>query len=324
LPPYPYREDEVRYKNQRADLKLAGTFTIPEGEGPFPAALLIAGSGGSDRNESGNGHRPFLVLADWLTRRGIAVLRVDKRGVGDSEGRLIDATTTDLATDAEEAIRYLRTRSEVDAGRIGMVGHSEGGLIACMVAGRNPEVAFIILLAAPGIPGWEIAGQQARIRAEIYGLDPKRQEQRNLDVRAILRDEIDETVLHRKLEQEFSDVPEPQRSEVVKTLLLPWFRHFAGLNPADFIKRLKCPVLALNGEKDVSVESKSNLAAIRKALTTGGNPHFEALELPGLNHVFQTCTTGLEAEYGQIEETIAPAALEKIAQWIGQCVERGR
>lgn len=324
ISPYPYREEEVKYRNQRADLELAGTFTIPEGDGPFPAVLLIAGSGALDRNESMNGHRPFLVLADWLTRRGTAVLRVDKRGVGESDGELIDATTTDFATDAEEALRYLGTRSEVDAGRIGMVGHSEGGLIACMVAARNRDVAFVVLLAAPGVSGWELAGQQARLSAEIYGLDPNRPEERNIEVRALLRDEKDESVLRRKLQQKFSDIPELQRSEVIKTLMLPWHRHFAGLNPADYIERLKCPVLGLNGERDVSVESKSNLAAIRQALKYGGNQNFEAIELPGLNHLFQTCTTGLEAEYGQIEETFAPVALEKTAQWIGQCIDQGR
>ena len=280
-PPYPYREEEIEYKNDRADLELAGTLTIPEGAGPFPAVLLIAGSGTLDRDESMNGHRPFLVLADWLTRRGTVVLRVDKRGVGGSEGNLIDATTTDLATDAEAGLAYLETRAEVAAGKVGVVGHSEGGLIACMLAPRNPAVAFIILMAAPGVPGWELAGQQARRNAEIHGLDPKREEQRNLEVRALLRSEKDETVLRRKLHQRFSDLPESHRREVIETLVRPWHRHFAGLNPADYLERVKCPVLALNGEKDVSVESKSNLAAIRQALTSGRNHNFEAIELPG-------------------------------------------
>jgi pimeloyl-ACP methyl ester carboxylesterase len=320
-PPYSYREEEVQYKNRQADLELAGTFTIPVGAGPFPAVLLIAGSGALDRDESMNGHRPFLVLADWLTRRGIAVLRVDKRGVGDSGGKLIDATTTDLATDAEAALEYLGRRPEVNGGSIGIVGHSEGGLIACMVAARNQAAAFIVLMAAPGVPGWELAGQQARRSAEIHGLDPKRAEERSLQVRVLLRNEKDDSVLSFKLQRAFSDVPEPQRSETVKILSLPWHRHFVSLNPADYIKRLKCPVLALNGEKDISVESSSNLGMIRQALIAGSNPNFEVIELSGLNHLFQTCTTGLETEYGQIEETLAPAVLETIAGWIRKCVQ---
>jgi len=318
--PYPYREEEVEFTNERADLELAGTLTIPEGDGPFAAVLLIAGSGALDRDESMNGHRPFLVLADRLTRSGLAVLRVDKRGVGESEGELRVATTTDLAMDAEAAFTYLETRAEVDSSRIGMVGHSEGGLIACMLAARNRAVAFLVLMAAPGVPGWELGGQQARHSAETHGVDGERAEQRSLEIMALLRDEKDEAVLQRKLHQKFPDIPEPHRSEAVKTMLLPWHRHFAGLNPADHIERVQCPVLALNGAMDVSVEPKSNLAAIRQALTSGGNRNFEAIELPGLNHLFQTCTTGMETEYGQIEETLSPLVLDKMAEWIAKCV----
>jgi uncharacterized protein len=166
---------------------------------------------------------------------------VDKRGVGESDGDLRNATTTDLAKDAEAGLAYVATRAEVDAGRIGMVGHSEGGLIACMLAARNRGVAFIVLMAAPGVPGWELAGQQARRSAEIHGVDPEGAEQRNIEVRALLRDEKDEAVLRRKLHQRFSDIPEPHRSEAIKTLTLPWHRHFADLNPADYLGRVNCP-----------------------------------------------------------------------------------
>ncbi|SPE39804.1 conserved hypothetical protein [Candidatus Sulfopaludibacter sp. SbA3] len=316
VPPYPYGEEEVRYRNERAGCELAGTFTIPEGDGPFPAVLLIAGSGALDRDERMNRHRPFLVLADYLTRRGIAVLRADKRGVGESGGDHITATTTDFAMDAEAGVAFLETRGEVDRHRIGVLGHSEGGEIACMLAARNSTLAFIVLMAAPGVPGWILAGQQARRTAELHGLDPEAAAQHNMEVAVLLRDEKDDAILRRKLEQKLSGVAEPQRSARIQYLTLPWQREAVGMNPAEHLARVKCRVLALNGEKDVTVDAKSNLAGIREALESGGNSHFHIAELPGLNHLFQTCTTGSDTEYGQVEETLAPAAMELVAEWI--------
>lgn len=320
--PYPYGEEEVRYRNQRADLELAGTLTIPEGEGRFPAVLLIAGSGDLDRDESMSGHRPFLVLADYLTRRGIAVLRADKRGVGESGGEQASATTTDFAMDAEAGVAYLEGHRAVDRNKIGLVGHSEGGLVACMLAARNPDLAFVILLAAPGVPGWELAEQQARRRAEIHGGSAENAVEagrENAEVAALLRDEKDEATLRRKLEQKFSHLDEARRAEMIRYLTLPWQREMVRMNPADYLSRVKCPVLALNGERDVTVECQSNLRAIRQALESGGNRHFEAREQPGLNHLFQSCTTGAETEYWQIEETLSPLALEQMAEWIHRC-----
>ena len=320
LPPYPYRESEVAYRNESAGVALSGTLTLPEGEGPFPAVLLIAGSGAQDRDETMYGHRPFLVLADWLTRHGIAVLRTDKRGVGESGGDYSTATTADFATDGEAGVTYLETHPEVDRGKIGLVGHSEGGLIACMLAARNRNVAFIVLMAAPGVTGWELAGRQARRSAELHGFNREEAEQRNKDVAALLLNEKDEAILRHKLAQMFSHLAEPQRSATVESLALPWQRHMVGVNPADYLERVKCPVLALNGENDVTVEPTSNLAAIRQALDSGGNGNFEVTELPGLNHLFQTCATSSGTEYGQIEETLSPATLEKMVEWIGRRV----
>jgi uncharacterized protein len=186
-PPYPYREFEVEYQKDHAGPVLAGTLNVPDGEGPFPAVLLIAGSGQLDRDETMYGHRPFLVLADWLTRHGIAVLRADKRGIGESGGDYMKATTSDFAEDADAGVAYLKERHEVDSARIGLIGHSEGGEIACMLASRNSDVAFIVLMAAPGLSGWELAGQQARRAAEMHGLDPDEAERRNKDLASLIR-----------------------------------------------------------------------------------------------------------------------------------------
>jgi pimeloyl-ACP methyl ester carboxylesterase len=310
--PYPYRISDAVV----AGFPLRGTLTVPEGEGPFPAVLLIAGSGQLDRDESMHGHRPFLVLADHLTRHGVAVLRMDKRGVGESGGSFREATTADFAADAEAAVAYLAARPEIDRGRIGLIGHSEGGLIASMVAARTRDVAFVILLAAPGVSGWELAVQQARRSAEILGLNAEEYVRRQRDVVAVLRNAPDEAALRRGVETIFADLAEPQRSAVVKQLALPWQRHLIGLDPADYLTKVQCPVLAVNGEHDVTVEPKSNLEAIRNALASSGNRDFEILELPALNHLFQTCESSSGMEYGQIEETLAPAAMETIVEWI--------
>lgn len=320
-PPFPYREEEVRYRNHRANCELAATLTIPEGGGPFPAVLLISGSGEHDRDGSMAGHRPFLVLADFLTRRGVAVLRSDDRGVGESGGEFHQSTTSDFATDAEAAVDFLRGRTGIDARRIGLIGHSEGALIAAMVAARDQGIAFIIMLAGPGLPGWVLAGQQARRQAELSGSNAQEAGRLNEDLVAILRSETDLPKLRRKLDQRLAHLPESQRAPVVDYCCHPWQRHFVTLTPADFLRRVTCPVLALTGEKDVLVEPKSNLAAIREAVEAGGNRNFEVAEMAGLNHLFQTCDTGSATEYGQIEETLSPVLLDKVAQWIAA---RGR
>jgi pimeloyl-ACP methyl ester carboxylesterase len=314
--PFPYREREAGYRSHTGGVDLRGTLTLPEGDGPFPAVLLLAGSGALDRDETMNGHRPLLVLADYLTRRGIAVLRADKRGVGESGGELAQATIEDFTADAEAGFAFLTAQPEVDRGRIGLAGHSEGGLVASMAAARNRDVAFLVLMAAPGVSSWDLAGQQARRAAEIHGHDPDEADRRNRDVSALLRNEKDDATLRRKLDQMYAHRAEPERNATIESLMLPWQRHAAGLNPADYLSKVTCPVLALNGEHDILVEPRSNLAAIRQALESAANREFELVELPGLNHMFQTCEGSSGTEYGQIEETLSPVVLEKIAEWI--------
>jgi uncharacterized protein len=319
--PYPYREEEVSYPNKQAQgVMLAGTLTIPQGKGPFRSVLLIPGSGPHDRDETLFGHKPFLVLADYLTRKGILVLRVDDRGVGKSTGTLASATTADLATDAEASVAYLKTRPEVDLQKIGLIGHSEGGLIAPMVAAQEADVAFIVLMAGPGVPGDEILVEQTLLVSEAKGASQEAAQKNAALEREILtmvKRETDNPALEKDLREKLTGkIPEAQISAQVQVLTSPWVRYFIAYDPAIALRKVKCPVLAINGEKDVQVSPQQNLPAIRKALEEGGNQQSEVSELPGLNHLFQTSKTGAVSEYGEIEETISPVAMEKIASWI--------
>jgi len=318
--PYPYREEQVTFENKAAGITLAGTLTIPQGKGPFPAVALIVGSGPHDRDESLLGHKPFLVLSDYLTRKGIVVLRYDKRGVAKSGGNSATATTADFATDAEAAVEYLKSRAEADAHKIGLVGHSEGGVIAPMVAARNPDVAFIVMMAGSGVRGDELLAEQGLLISEAMGVSPEKAKEGAAEQREILamvRQEKDDKELDRMLRAKLANkVPEAQLGAQIHEITSPWFRYFLSYGPAPTLEKVKCPVLAINGEKDLQVPPKQNLPAIRKALEAGGNKNFEIDELPGLNHLFQTAKTGAPSEYADIEETMSPVALEKIANWI--------
>jgi hypothetical protein len=319
--PYPYREEDVTYANKAAGDTLAATLTIPPGKGPFPAVLLIVGSGPHDRDETLMGHKPFLVLSDYLTRKGIAVLRADKRGVGKSTGDCAAATTADFASDAEAGVAYLKTRSEIDPHRIGLIGHSEGGIVAPMATVADPDVAFIVMMAGSGVPGDQIIVEQARLIELAGGASKEKADEdaaKERDVLAIVVKEKDQALLENDLGIKLiaDGTPEAQVGTQVKALTSPWFRFFLTYDPATALRKVTCPVLAINGEKDLQVPPALNLPAIRKALEDGGNKHFEVDELPGLNHLFQTAKTGAPSEYGEIEETISPVALDKIASWI--------
>ena len=318
--PYPYREEEVTYANKAAGNTLAGTLTIPPGKGPFPAVLLISGSGPNDRDETVFGHKPFLVLSDYLTRKGIVVLRVDKRGVGKSTGDLAHATTADFATDAEAGVQYLKTRAEADPRRIGLIGHSEGGTVAPMLAAGDPGVRFIVLMAGPGVPGDQIIVEQGRLIEEAAGATKEKAAQdadKQRELFALVEKEKDGAILDKELRANLAGrVPDAQIDMAIQQVTSPWMRYTLTYDPATALRKVACPVLALNGEKDLQVSAAQNLPAIKKALEEGGNKQIEIDEMPGLNHLFQTAKTGSPTEYAQIEETISPVALDKVASWI--------
>jgi pimeloyl-ACP methyl ester carboxylesterase len=333
-PPFPYRSEEVSYDNAAAKVKLAGTLLIPAGAGPFPAALLITGSGPQDRDETLLGHKPFLVLADALARRGIAVLRVDDRGVGSSTGTFDTATSADFATDAQAGIAYLHGRKELDGRHIGVIGHSEGGLIGPMLAARSTDVAFVVMLAGPGVPGADILIAQQDLIARAGGdTDEAALKRRRDDARRLfdlIRREKNPAVLDKKAhalvaaslakataaEKKQMGDPAAAGNALLTRVLTPWFRYFLDYDPRSTLAKVHCPVLALNGDKDLQVPSKDNLPAVAAALKAGGNPDVTTRELPGLNHLFQTAKTGAPSEYSAIDETMSPTVLTILGDWI--------
>jgi pimeloyl-ACP methyl ester carboxylesterase len=338
--PYPYNEEDVEYKNTEAAITLAGTLTTPRKGGPFPAVLLITGSGTQDRNEQIFNHRPFLVLADYLTRRGIAVLRVDDRGIGGSTGSPVTATTRDFAGDALAGVQYLKSRKEVNPAKIGLIGHSEGGIIAPMVAAESRDIAFIVLMAGTALPGKVIINRQlvaiGRARGESEASTAKflRLNERLLDLAAVEPDSaalmksanaLLDSVLGTLTGQE-KDQFEPtlkQSKMQLRNLVAPWTRFFLTYDPRPTLSRVTCPVLAINGENDRQVLPDENLPLIEKALRSGGNSHVTVKKLPGLNHLFQTSETGSPNEYASIEETFSPKALSLIGEWIQAQVGMG-
>jgi uncharacterized protein len=340
-PPFPYKVEELKYKNEQAGITLAGTLTVPEGRGPYPAVILISGSGAQDRDETIFEHKPFLVLADTLTRRGIAVLRVDDRGVGGSGGSVPKSTSDDFAGDVLAGIAVLKARPDIDGRKIGLMGHSEGGIIAPMVAARSSDVAFIVMLAGTGFPGAEISVMQGRLIAKVMGASEKDlDKQKDLQQRlfGIMKTETDpkkaRTAMREALKELLSEATPEERKAAgdveafaeneIKKIESPWFRFFLTFDPRPTLEKVHCPVLALNGEKDLQVPPKEDLAEIAKALKKGGNTRVTTKELPGLNHLFQTCKTGAISEYSAIEETIAPAALKVIGDWVSQIVGGNR
>ncbi len=331
--PLPYPEEEVEFENTEAGITLAGTLTMPEEEGPFPAVVLISGSGQQDRDETLLGHKPFFVLADHLTRNGIAVLRYDDRGTGESGGVYGTATTSDFAVDTRTAFDYLKTRKEINGAMTGLIGHSEGGIIAAMVAAESNEIDFIIMLAGPGLKGSEILLTQNLALLEMQGASPDviktRKEQLEQEYRILAegrdREETREMIIsvstpfiERYSAEEietfgFSEDAVKKRAEMLTGTWL-WF--FMEYDPASALRTVKCPVLAMIGSLDIQVDPGRNLPAIESALREAGNEDFRTVEMTGLNHLFQTAETGSPVEYARIEETMSPVALEMVSGWI--------
>jgi fermentation-respiration switch protein FrsA (DUF1100 family) len=324
-----YASSVVTFANDKAGVRLEGVLTVPPGNGPFPAVVLVQGSGPLDRDETILEHKPFLVLADHLSRHGIAVLRYDKRGVGKSSGEYASATTFDFAGDADAALRFLRGRAEVDTHHIGIIGHSEGGLIAPLLASHDPAIAYIVMLAGPGVRGELLLAEQFASRSRLNGAPGAvvAQEQAlNKAMFAILASEPDAATARAKATQLIAaaqrngTLPPGMNESLVATFSTPWFLTFLRLEPVPVLQAVRQPVLALNGSLDYQVPAAMDLPPIRAALKD--NPHATVIELPKLNHLFQTATTGGSAEYATIEESIAPVVLETVSDWIHATVRQ--
>ena len=327
--PLPYRTREVEISSVPG-VRLSGTLSLPEGPGPFPAVVLVSGSGAQDRDEALMGHRPFLVLSDHLVRRGIATLRYDDRGVGRSTGRFDGSTTADFADDAEAALRFVRGTPGVARDRVGIVGHSEGAMIGPMLAARSRDVAFVVLLAGPGVRGDSLLLLQTRALLAAAGAPAdvvKRTVLANRRIYAAIMADTDSAETMRRVRAAEADylAATPASSSAAaesalrsgrSRLLDPWTRFFLRYDPAPPLRGTRVPVLALNGTLDLQVPHATNLRAIAAALEAGGNRDYETVALPGLNHLFQTARTGAVSEYATIEETMAPAMLARVAEWI--------
>ncbi len=332
--PYPYLSEEVVFNNENAEnIKLSGTLTIPTNAENPPVAILITGSGPQNRNQELLGHKPFLVLSDDLTRKGIAVLRYDDRGTAQSEGRYEKATTFDFASDVESAVAYLKTRNDVvDIDKIGLIGHSEGGLIAPIVASKNKEIAFCVLLAAPGISGKQILMTQTRKAMELGGVSPEDieiNEQFSSQIYEICADyqgeESKEEIIaiFTEMKNSSSEMLKTQLTEEViqqqvRLITSPWMRTFIQIEPKEYLSKVNCPVLAINGEKDFQVVPEVNLEGIKNALKSNNNTDVTINEVKDLNHLFQTSETGSFTEYASNEETLSPIVLEIISDWINE------
>jgi pimeloyl-ACP methyl ester carboxylesterase len=335
-PPFPYHTAEVTVPSV-GQVRLAGTVLMPEGEGPFPAVVLVTGSGPQDRDEALMSHRPFLVIADYLARHGIASLRYDDRGFAKSTGSFVTATSADFAADAEAALRFLQHVPGIARDRVGILGHSEGGLIGPMIAARTHDVAFLVLMAGPGMPGDSLNLLQLRRLMQTTGAPTARidamvdNNRRMLRAVAGARDSADAVARVMAVKQEIlAALPEDQRAaaasrfeRAIPQLVAPWMRYFLTYDPRVALRNVHVPVLALGGTLDLQVPARENLSGIDTALKAAGNTDYRVVALPNLNHLFQTATTGSPAEYAQIEETVAPAALELIASWINQRFGQG-
>ena len=332
-PPFPYRIEDVTI-DSKPGVRLSATITLPAGRGPFPAAVLVCGSGPHDRNGGGGAWKPFLVIADYFARRGIATIRYDKRGVARSTGNYASSTSLDFADDAEAAVRFLATRRDVDQTHIGILGHSEGGMIAPIIAVRSPSVAFVVLLAAPGLPGDTLMLRQVAIRDTAAGKDPESDpdllENRRLyaALRAA-RDSTDAALRLNSVEAEVTAAMPERAREAARQrldrkraiLITPFWRFFSLYDPRPTLRALRKPVLAVTGTLDVQAPAKENLPEIAAALKAAGNRDFSVVEMAGLNHLFQTSAGVAPADYDKIDEIVAPRALSVITNWIRMHVE---
>ena len=328
-PPFPYQSADITFRNEKANVTLAGTYTVPADKGPFAAVVLLTGSGPEDRNSTVFGHQPFAVLADYLTRQGVAVLRFDDRGVGQSGGTLAGTTSADYTADAQAALAWLRAQPGIRKNQVGLLGHSQGGTAAIGAATQPAGPDFLVLLAAPGLAGDELIVQQSLALARLQTSDAAQlaavgQQQRRMT--QIIQATPDNAQARTQLSALYNPTNAPglaaQLAPQLAAAVSPDYRALLADRPAQTLAQVRCPVLALGGSKDVQVPATRNLAATATALKAGGNRDVTVKEMFGLNHLFQTAATGGPAEYGSIEETLAPAVLQLIGEWLGQHTQK--
>ena len=346
-PPFNYASEEVTYFNTDKSIQFGATITYPfsNSNTKFPAVILITGSGKQDRDETIFDHKPFAVIADYFTRKGIVVIRVDDRGTGKTNGNYNTSTTADFAKDVEAGIIYLKTLKQVDTNNIGLIGHSEGGIIAPMLAGNRRDIKFIVMLAGPAVKIVDLMQQQAMDVISTSGVSKPAVEQygqlyKNM-VTAILK-EKDTTIARENANAVFTYWQQKNSSDIVKAttgvtddksrdefvklfvgqLQSPWFNYFMKLDPADYLKKVKCHVLALNGEKDIQVSAVNNIASINKILPVSKPASFKTQIMPGLNHLFQHCKSCTVDEYEENEETFSTEVLQIVGDWIDSVVKK--
>ncbi len=339
LPPFSYKSEDVIYSNNNGSIQYGATITMPFGEGPFPAVVLITGSGQQNRDEEISGHKPFAVIADHLTKNGFAVLRVDDRGVGQTTGDVTSSSTLDFANDVNSGLDYLMSRKEIDKKRLGLIGHSEGGMIAPILAAKRKDISAIVLLAAPGKNGTEVLIEQNEAFYTSRGLS-KEYVSSYMDLFSailhLIKNSPDKEALKIKATAEVESwlqktpkniviattgiINDDNKSlfidKIVEAMGSPWFQYFLNYEPQQFIEKLTCKVLAINGSKDAQIFAKSNLAGIEAALKKSKSKSYRIKEYEGLNHLFQKCKTCTVQEYGALEETISTDVLKEIAAWL--------
>ena len=320
-PPFDYRVKEVSFINEKEGNTLTGTLTIPKGKGPFPAMVLVSGSGQENRDEELMNHRPFWVIADYCARHGVAVLRYDDRGMGGSTGEVEGATTMDFSYDAEAAFDFLRKQKHIDASRVGILGHSEGGVINFMVSARRPEVAFLVSLAGPSVNGIEVLKAQSEAIMRAQGLPEEA-----VAMSSAVNDQLYGIIADSENREEADSLlrnlvkgwgyNEELTEQTVGQLASPWMYYFLRYDPTEAIVKTTCPALLLNGSKDLQVIASQNLPGYEKIIAEHGKTNLTLRELPDLNHLFQHCTTGSPDEYFTIDETLSPEVLEMMVEFV--------
>jgi alpha/beta superfamily hydrolase len=327
--PFPYYSENIYFENKKANITLAGTLTLPQKKGLFPVVILITGSGRQNRDQEIFGRKPFLIIADYLTKNGMAVLRYDDRGVAESTGDFKTATSADFATDVESAIAYLKTRSEIDNQKIGLIGHSEGALIAPMVAAKSKDVNFIVMLAGLGMQGGELlllqkelidkaAGTPENIIQSSKAINTKLVDMvmKSKDDETLRKNITTEAMAAYKADSSVEFLFDQKISDIANILTSPWVKYLIKYNPHQDLKKVKCPVLALNGDKDLQVPPAENLSEIEQALKSGKNKDITIKQMEGMNHFFQECKNGSPSEYFTNPQTFSPIALKEITEWI--------